>query len=179
MNRSKKNFFNMSLSFHMMNYNITEIDLALIKRLHSILQVLNCLQNVNVNKFKTFCKETTDLIDRLYPWYNIPVTVHKVLTHGDILIQSCFYPIGTYSEENIESLHKVIRRNRLTHSRKSSRVNTMRDVYNRLLISSNPLISSIKKGQKVKHVLTNQAKEMIEDDDILFFSELSISSDEE
>ena len=48
---------------------ITGVDLNLIKRFHTILQVIASNKKINVDKFKNFAKETADLYVTLYDWY--------------------------------------------------------------------------------------------------------------
>lgn len=51
-------------------------------------------------------------------------------------------PIGLLSEEPIEANHKLIKQFRLNHARKTSRLDSNRDVFHRLLLNSDPLVSS-------------------------------------
>ena len=55
-------------------------------------------------------------------------------------MESIDIPIGYLSEEALESRHKEIRKYRLQHSRKSSRQSSNKDILERLLLSSEPLI---------------------------------------
>lgn len=73
---------------------ITGVNLNLIKSFHVILQVIACGRRINVEKFHEFCKPTAELYVDLYPWYYMPVTVHKVLIHGSKMIEKAILPIG-------------------------------------------------------------------------------------
>lgn len=72
----------------------------------------------------------------------MPVSVHKILCHAIDVIKNFIVPIGQLSEEAQEARNKDCRRYRLAHTRKSSRINTNRDLLNMLLITSDPLINS-------------------------------------
>lgn len=84
----------------------------------------------------------------LYSWYYMPPSVHKISIHGSSIIKSFVSPIGILSEEAQESFNKDIKRYRESYSRKSSRININTDIFQRLLLSSDPLISSFRKVDK-------------------------------
>ena len=71
-------------------------------------------------------------------------TVLKVLIHGPQIIQHAELPIGILSEEAGEQRNKHFREFRQRFSRKFSRVDCNRDLLNRLLITSDPLISCLR-----------------------------------
>jgi hypothetical protein len=62
-------------------------------------------------------------------------TVHKLLVHGADIIKSLPLPVGQLSKDVIESAHKEYKTLRKYHSRKSFRINTNIDIFNRMLIS--------------------------------------------
>ena len=74
--------------------------------------------------------------------------MHKLLVHGQDILEHFLLPIGLYSEEGQESRHQDVKKYRLRHSRKTSRIHTLTDQFNRLLVTSDPVISSINK----KHI---------------------------
>lgn len=80
----------------------------------------------------------------------MPVSVHKILFHGKDIIAACVLPIGQMSEEAQEARNKHNRKFRELFTRKSSRINTNRDLLNRLLISSDPYIASLRAAPKTK-----------------------------
>lgn len=135
--------------------DITGVNEDLIIRLHAILQVINCKSYIDVSKFKVHCDQTVALILDLYPWYKFPPSVHKVLFHGHQIISYFNLPIGYYSEEAQESMNKVVRNARLFHARKTSRLDTIEDQMNFLLLRSDPLICSMRKIMR-----NDQAEEM-------------------
>lgn len=74
----------------------------------------------------------------------MPATVHKILVHGVDVVQSALLPIGQLSEEAQEARNKDGRRFREHNTRNRSRVATNRDLLNMLLITSDPLINSLR-----------------------------------
>jgi hypothetical protein len=72
-------------------------------------------------------------------------TVHKILLHSVDIIKSSLLPIGQLSEEAQEARNKDCRRYREHNTRKCSRVATNRDLLNMLLITSDPVINSLRK----------------------------------
>ena len=75
----------------------------------------------------------------------MPTSVHKLLIHGPQIIEAALLPIGQMSEDAQEVLNKSIKGFREDFSRKCSRIKTMEDVFSRLMIASDPYISSIRK----------------------------------
>lgn len=125
---------------------ILGVDAELMKRFHVILQVISRGFNVKVDSFGKYCNETADRFVELYPWYCMSTTVHKVLMHGPRIVELAILPIGQLSEEAQESRNKDVRNYREHYSRKCSREKNIEDIFLRLLASSDPLISSLRKA---------------------------------
>lgn len=66
-------------------------------------------------------------------------------------VQIYNYVLGQLSEEAAEACNKLIRKYRLQFTAKISRLRTNSDLMNRLLISSDPFISTMRKKQTKKH----------------------------
>lgn len=109
-------------------------------------------EKVDVNKFRIYADETAKLYKSLYNWYNMPTSVHKVLVHGAAIINFFNLPIGYFSEEAQEARNKDFRNIREHQTRKSSRENTNEDIIHWLLITSDPLISSMRTIAPKKHL---------------------------
>ncbi|KAF0313620.1 hypothetical protein FJT64_015854 [Amphibalanus amphitrite] len=120
----------------------TGVDVELIRRLHVILQAVSCCLPLCGEKLSAFCSETAELYVRLYSWYPMTPTLHRLLMHSAALVEQCLLPIGMMSEEASEARHKDVRLYRLQRARRDSRLNTMADVFGRLLVTSDPVISS-------------------------------------
>ncbi|XP_029053996.2 uncharacterized protein LOC114881388 [Osmia bicornis bicornis] len=129
---------------------ITGVDIRLIRRFKVILEVISSGHKINVEKFGIYTMDTAKLYVQLYSWYPMTPTVHKVLIHGPLVIQDALVPIGQLSEEAMEARNKYVRNYRLNHARKFSREGCNMDVLKRLLVTSDPLISSLRKNIKKK-----------------------------
>lgn len=90
---------------------ITEIDEELIKHFHIILQVISSGFEIDAKKFQKYAIETAQKLVDLYPWFNMPTTVHKILIHGHQIIESSLLPIGQMSGEAQESCNKSTSKN--------------------------------------------------------------------
>lgn len=111
----------------------------------------------------------------------MPPTVHKILIQGSSIVKEAILPIGQLSEEALEARYKNIRRYREHHTRKISRMNTNEDLFKRLLLTFDPLISSLQKFSKkqveiatdVKNLLINDEKstENNNENNEIFYSE--------
>jgi len=114
-----------------------------------ILETICCNFTIDAEKFGIYARETANLAISLYPWYNMPSTVHKILIHGKEIIESAALPIGSLSEEAKESRNKDYKYYRL-HTRKFSRLATNEDVFHNILISSDPYITHLRPESKTK-----------------------------
>lgn len=168
-NTSRRFFSNVETSAR-----ITGVDLAFLKKLRLILELISSGKELNIQKFSTLCSETAELYISLYDWYPMSPTVHKILIHGPTVIQHAILPIGQLSEEAAECRHKHFREYRNNFARKSSRTECNRDVLNRLLLTSDPLISSLSCKQ-------DSTAEQFSDEAFQYFEEASdeIDMDEE
>ena len=84
---------------------ITRIDLSLILRFRTLLIAISSVEKINSEKFKAFATETAYQYVKLYGWYHMPTTVHKLLIHGHQIIEQSVLPIGKLSEEAQESMN--------------------------------------------------------------------------
>lgn len=130
---------------------ITGVNENLIRRFGVILQTLSCFYEININAFANYVEDTRQLYINSYPWYYMPTSVHKILVHGPEIINSCILPIGQMSEKALEAKNKDCRRYREHSTRKISRWHTNRDLLSMLLISSDPIISSLRVSTTNKH----------------------------
>lgn len=135
-------------AIHHINKNlqkVSKIDDDLIKRFGVILQTISCGYTVNVEAFRNYIRKTAEKYVQLYSWYYMPSSVHKLLIHGADIIEAAVLPIGMFSEEALEARNKDFRRYREFYTIKFSRLQTMTDLFNSLLVSSDPFISSLSK----------------------------------
>nr|XP_034184029.1 uncharacterized protein LOC117606105 [Osmia lignaria] len=139
-NTSRRFFAN-----HELSAEITGIDVTLIYQFKIILQVISSNQKINIEKFEAYAMDTAKLYIRLYPWHPMTPTTHKILIHGPVIIENAMLPIGQLSEEAAEARNKHFRIYRENYSRKFSREACNEDVINRLLLTSDPYLTSIRK----------------------------------
>lgn len=109
-----------------------------------------CGYKIDIEAFEKYCNETAEMYVTLYGFYPMSPTLHKVLRHGAEVIKHALLPIGQISEEAAEARNKHIRQYRLNYSRKFSRVECNMDVLNRLLLTSDPLLTSMRKNINLK-----------------------------
>ena len=86
---------------------ITGLDINLIKNFIILLRTLSSGYDMNYYEFEKLCSETKTLYINLYPWYFLPVTVHKILVHSTEVIKTCLLPIVQLSEESQEARYKI------------------------------------------------------------------------
>lgn len=126
------------------------LDKQLISNFKFILISLSCHLPIDVNRFDILCTSTAKLFVQLYPWYNMPSSVHKVLIHGADIIKYSKLPLGMLGEEASESRNKHYKNYRLSHSRKHNRLCNIQDLFNRVMDTSDPLISSMNLSSRLQ-----------------------------
>lgn len=141
---------------------ITGIKLELIDRFKIILEVLSSGHEVDYEKFSVYTMDTAQFYVINYNWQPMSPTVHKILIHSASVIKHALLPIGQLSEEAGEARNKQFRQYREGFSRKFSRTQCNEDVLNRLLLTSDPYISSIKpRIKKKKESFSKEALEFL------------------
>lgn len=96
---------------------------------------------INVGAFSKYTDETRLRLLAYYPFYPLSPSVHKMLIHGASIIEHTLLPIGMMSEEVQERRNKSVRKFREHHSRKFSRLTNIEDVFKRLMLTSDPVVS--------------------------------------
>lgn len=127
--------------------SITGLNENLIRKFAIILQTLASGYEIDPIKFSEFTASTAADYVKLYNWYYMPASVHKILIHGADIIRSLSIPIGLLSEEAQEARNKEFKKSREDHTRKCSRIDSNMDLLHILLISSDPYISSLRRVQ--------------------------------
>lgn len=117
------------------------IDEELVKRLAYVVLAFKQKKGVNLNKLEIYCNETYRLFFKIYPWARINPTVHKMLRHGVAIARQFPMSLAYFAEDAAESMHKCYRKNSISHARQNSRANRLKDVFNRSVDLSDPLIS--------------------------------------
>lgn len=156
-NTARRAFSNTALLSSILN-----IDYDILYSFYIILITISSEYEIDSEKFKTFCKNVFLAYQNKYPWYPMSPTVHKVLVHGHQIIDNCFVPVGCLGEHASESRNKLYKSDRRRHARKCSRLDTMTDIFNRALDTSDPLLSSIYlKERQRKNKNKNMPQEVI------------------
>lgn len=86
--------------------NILGIEEWLVNDLHTILVTISCGLEIESKKFQEFCNDVATKYVQKYSWYNMSVTMYKILMHGAQIIDSIPIPIGMLSEQAGESRNK-------------------------------------------------------------------------
>lgn len=120
---------------------ITGLDEDIIRMFSNILRALSSKISVNATAYHAYAEQTRLRLTRLYPFYPLSPSVHRMLVHGASIIKHCILPIGMMSEEVQERGNKSIRYFREHHSRKCGRQANIEDVFKRLMLTSDPVIS--------------------------------------
>lgn len=128
--------------------DITKVDFELIYRLKVILETISSGHKIDVQQFDEYAMATAKLYVDLYEWHPMTPTMHKILIHGAAVIENALLPIGQLSEEAAEARNKHSRLYRENYARKFSREERNRVVYNKLLLSSDALLSGMKQKKK-------------------------------
>ena len=108
----------------------------------------------------------------------MPASLHKLLIHAPDVVGSCVLPIGCMSEEAAEARNKNVQQYRLRHTRKDSREHTMEDLFVYLLVSSDPVISSLKLSKR-RTLYRSGRKPLLPEVPALIEAETPPSSDQE
>lgn len=148
----------------------TGVDEELIRRFAVILFVLSSGNVIKVEEFEKYCGNTLALYKEKFSWYPMTPTVHKILSHGSVIIKNAILPLGQLSEEAQESRNKDVRNYRQFFTRKASRKMNIEDLFCRLLLSSDPVISSArplpkKSSRKLDKKVMDDVHTLIEEDD--------------
>lgn len=128
--------------------DITGVDFNLIYRVKVILETISSGHKIDTKKYDAYALETAKLYVDKYGWHPMTPTMHKILIHGATIIENSLLPIGQLSEEAQEARNKHFRKYRENFARKFSREECNKDIYYRLLLSSDPLISCMNRSAK-------------------------------
>ena len=120
----------------------TGVSEDLIYHFYILLCLINCRHQIDVPKFAAYCTETAMLWVEKYPWYKMPVSIHVLLVHGVSYLKMIDMPISDLTEQCIETGNKISKHARLHHTRKTSRLDTMTDHFNRLMEISDPVVAT-------------------------------------
>jgi hypothetical protein len=147
---------------------ILKIDVEIAKRFKNIFFVIKSKYKINSISFQSYCSTTYKMILEKYRFVLMPPSVHKVLAHTIQVADRLPLPLSYFGEEGSEGRNKNYRDDRRNHASRYSRTSCMRDVFNRSMDSSDPLIS-ITTGSyetKIPSSLPQEIKNLIIFDDV-------------
>jgi hypothetical protein len=128
------------------------------------LETINCGTKINAKKFGEYALKTAELLTALYPWKPMKATVHRILYHGERIIENNLLPIGELSEEAQEKRNKDYRYFREHNTRKMTREKSNEDLIHILLVSSDPYLSAIRfKWNSKKNELDIETQQLLEE----------------
>ena len=107
---------------------------------------------MNATAFDNYAKETAKLFVSLCAWYYMPASVHKVLIHGSAIVSAALLPIGQLSDEAQEARKKDIKKFREHYTRKLSRESTNLHLMQRLMLTSDPVSSSLRNYRRNQEI---------------------------
>ena len=120
---------------------ITGLNEELIDRCDTILKAISSGYAIDVAALKQFALDTASLYVYQYQWYPMPASVNKLFLHGSQVIEIAVLPIGMLSEEAQESRNKDFRKFRALKICQTSRINNLQDVLNRMILTSDPVLT--------------------------------------
>lgn len=160
-----------------MFHSITGLKEEIISRFGVILEVIASNRGIKVDDFHLYCMETAKLFVENYPWFPMPVVVHKVLIHGGQIVKNSKLPVGLLSEEAQEARNKDYRYFREYHTRKDTRCHTNEDLLKILLVSSDPVIVSYIPLQKNSKELSAEAMKLVVTSERQYMEQTDSNSD--
>lgn len=153
---------------------ITGVDRIIIKRFNALLQAMSSNHKIHPQKFHDYALKTAERFVQLYSWYNMSITVHKILFHGPEIIQSALLPIGQLCNDVQQNL--CIEKS----YQDVFRVKNMEEVFLELLAISDPYISCLRELPQTKlKYLTKEATDLLSLTDILLINDNERMSDED
>lgn len=121
----------------------------LMKQFSVVLRVLSSKQTIeNLGTFRIYCQNLYQFIVEKYPPPHcfLSPTVHKILGHGwELIEKNDGKGLGMLSEGGIEACNKLLRRFRISLSRKCDQLTNLTDCINRLFIRSDPVLNILRR----------------------------------
>lgn len=105
---------------------------------------------IDSRKFETYVFEATTLYIQLHGWHLMSSTINKILMDAATVISQSLLP-GQLSEEAAEAWNKHFRLYRQNFSRKFDSVKCNRDIFNRLLLTSDLFLNRTRTQPRKKN----------------------------
>ena len=138
--------------FHGNSEQNSAID-TLLRNFSVILRIISSKERqIDTDSFEDFSIETYCLLAESFPWASIPISIHRLLGHSAEKIRlNSDTGLGKFSEEGLESLHKLVRRFREHCARKTSLEDNIRDTFMHLWVRSDPIVRSYARVLSCSH----------------------------
>jgi len=131
---------------------IAGVNETFIHRFYVILQSISSGFELNIEEFNQCTKDTAKLFVIDYPWFYIPVNVHKILVHGADIVLWAILLIGQLTKEAQESRNNDLQVLQKKSRDKNNSVVNERRLFNLLLVSSDTSIQRLTKLPPPKKV---------------------------
>lgn len=131
--------------------------------MYCLLCAYSCNLELNADKLQEYGLKTATLYIKNHNGFYMPQAIYKMLIHGHQVVRKKPIAIGLLSEEAQESRNKDVKNFRENFTRKFSRKQTNEDLMNRLLASSDPYITSMRRSfhEKSYAELPEDTKELL------------------
>ena len=131
---------------------ITGVDKIICTNLSYMVRAINTGYKINTERFKKIGRETAERHVKLYNWFKIPVSMHRLWFHVP-QIADAIHPvtIGQSSEEALESTHKCIIKALNNHCRQDSYEKMTLDIGHNRLINTDPAVTKYFKPPIVRN----------------------------
>lgn len=126
------------------------LDNQLLKNFRTILIALSCHLPIVPALFESLCYRTAEIYVSHYAWFPMSATVHKILIHAADIMKNSILPIGMVGEEASKARNKNYKQYRRDHSRKNNRTANLTDIFNRIMDTSDPIVSSLSLDSRLK-----------------------------
>ena len=163
--------------------DVCHVPLELILALRKLCRGIASSRPMDPHKYKLAAEEFERIFFQHYTsrdnqtsWYWLPCTIHKAVKHGEAIIRELPVPPGLAGEEGAEGNNKFFRSIRRDLTCKISAKRTLKDLFERLLAKSDPLMNEyvqekyLRKRQEnkipddLKELLTDEYLQSLEND---------------
>ena len=111
--------------------DILGVDRNLVHRIHTMLVAINADIHLDAEAFRQYGRDTAELWIQKYPKFYMSVSLHQLFIHGWESLRHSPLPLTFFSEQSLESCNKTFKHDRRYHARKTSRLHTITDQFDR------------------------------------------------
>lgn len=137
-NTARKFFSNPEISG-----KILGVDPEFIRLIAKALHMISSNETQNIEEFEEVMIRIHTIARNKYNNVNIPPTLHILICHGPFIMRLFDCKLGQYTEESQEKRNKDVRKARLEHARKDTRLHNLEDIAHWLLEESDPVLNKL------------------------------------